>query len=232
MKKFAVAAVVLGLLGCQSPGQKSVKLESKKDSVSYSIGVNIGNSLKRDSIVINPEALLHGLTDASADSATRMLTESAVQEVLQKFQTEMREKQMVAARAAGEKCKAEGEKFLAENAKKPGVVTLPSGLQYKVITEGKGKKPTEKSTVVTHYSGKLLDGTEFDSSYKRGEPATFPLSGGGLIRGWVEGMQLMREGSKCEFYIPSNLAYGEGGAGSVIPPNSTLVFQVELITVK
>jgi FKBP-type peptidyl-prolyl cis-trans isomerase FklB len=232
MKKFAVAVVVLGVIGCQSPGQKSVKLASKQDSVSYSIGMNVGNSLKRDSIVISPEAFLRGVTDASADSAVRMLTETAVQEVLQKFQMEMREKQMTNAKAAGEKQKAEGDKFLAENAKKPGVVTLPSGLQYRVLTEGKGKKPTEKSTVVTHYSGKLLDGTEFDSSYKRGEPATFPLSGGGLIRGWTEGLQLMREGSKYEFYIPPQLAYGEAGAGSVIPPNATLIFQVELVAVK
>ncbi len=232
MKKFAVAMVVLGLIGSQSPGQKSTKLASKQDSVSYSIGVNVGNSLKRDSIGISPEAFLRGVTDASADSGSRLLSETAVQEVLMKFQMEMREKQMVAAKAAGEKHMAEGEKFLAENAKKPGVVTTPSGLQYKVLVEGKGKKPTEKSTVVTHYSGKLLDGTEFDSSYKRGEPATFPVSGGGLIRGWTEGLQLMREGSKYEFYIPANLAYGEAGAGSVIPPNATLIFQVELVAVK
>ncbi len=232
MKKFALAAVVLGIIGCQSPGQKSATLVSKQDSVSYSIGMNVGNSLKRDSIVISPEAFLRGLTDASADSAGRLLAEPVVQDVLQKFQMEMREKQMVNARAAGEKQKAEGEKFLAENAKKPGVVTLPSGLQYRVLVEGKGKKPTDKSTVVTQYSGKLIDGTEFDSSYKRGEPATFPVSGGGLIRGWTEGIQLMREGSKYEFYIPPQLAYGESGAGAVIPPNATLIFQVELIAVK
>lgn len=232
MKKFAVAVVVLGLVGCQSQGQKSVKLESKQDSVSYSIGMNIGNSLKHDSIAISPDAFLRGVTDASADSGKRILTEVAVQEVLQRFQTEMREKQMASAKATGEKQKAEGEKFLAENASKPGVVTLPSGLQYRIMTEGKGKKPTEKSTVVTQYSGKLLDGTEFDSSFKRGEPATFPVGGSGMMRGLSEGLQLMREGSKYEFYIPASLAYGESGAGNVIPPNATLVFQVELIAVK
>jgi len=230
MKKFAVAVLALGVLGCQSPGQKNVKLESRKDSVSYSIGMNIGNSMKRDSIAINPEVFLRGVLDASADSSKRLMSERGVQDVLQAFQMEMREKQMTNAKAAGEKNKVEGEKFLAENAKNPGVVTLPSGLQYRVLTEGKGKKPTEKSTVVTHYSGKLLDGTEFDSSYKRGEPVTFAV--GGVIRGWTEGLQLMREGSKYEFFIPSNLAYGESGAGGVIPPNATLVFQVELITVK
>jgi len=207
-----------------------VTLATKKDSVSYSIGMNIGHSLKRDSVDINPNAFLRGVVDASADSAKRLLTDKDMQECLQQFQQEMREKQMAGAKAAGEKNKAEGEKFLIENAKKPGVVTLASGLQYKVLTEGKGKKPTSKSAVTTHYSGKLLDGTEFDSSYKRGEPATFPV--GGFNKGLTEGLQLMREGSKYEFYLPPSLAYGETGAGNVIPPNATLVFQVELISVK
>jgi FKBP-type peptidyl-prolyl cis-trans isomerase FklB len=230
MKKFAVAVLVLGLLGCESSGQKSVKLETQKDKISYSIGMNIGNSLKRDSVALNPDAFLRGVLDASVDSSKRLLTDKEMAEVLQKFQEEMRDKQMAVAKAAGEKAKAAGEQFLAENAKKADVVTLPSGLQYKVLTPGKGKKPTEKSTVVAHYRGKLVDGTEFDSSYKRGEPMTFPV--GGVSKGLSEGLQLMREGSKYELYIPSNLGYGESGAGGVIPPNATLVFQVELISVK
>jgi FKBP-type peptidyl-prolyl cis-trans isomerase FklB len=192
--------------------------------------MNIGSSLKRDSVAINPDAFLRGVLDASVDSTKRLLTDKEMQEVLQKFQQEMREKQMAGAKAAGDKNKADGEKFLAENAKNPNVVTLPSGLQYRVLTQGKGKKPTIKSTVTTNYSGKLLDGTEFDSSFKHGEPATFPVTG--VIKGWTEGLQLMREGSKYEFYIPANLAYGENGAGNVIPPNATLVFQMELIKVK
>jgi FKBP-type peptidyl-prolyl cis-trans isomerase FklB len=230
MKKVVVAALVLGFLGCESSGQKSVKLVSKQDSISYSIGMNIGNSMKRDSITFTPDAFLRGVLDATADTAKRLLADKDMQDVLQKFQQEMREKQMVNAKAAGEKHRLEGEKFLAENAKNPGVVTLPSGLQYRVLTEGKGKKPTAKSTVVTNYIGKLLDGTEFDNSYKRGEPVTFPCSG--VIKGWTEGLLLMREGSKYELFIPSSLAYGEGGAGGVIPPNATLVFQLELIAVQ
>jgi FKBP-type peptidyl-prolyl cis-trans isomerase len=230
MKQFAVAVLVLGLLGCESSGQKSVKLETQKDKISYSIGMNIGNSLKRDSVAISPDAFLRGVLDASLDSSKHLLTDKEMADVLQKFQEEMRDKQMAVSKAAGEKAKEAGEKYLAENGKQPGVVTLPSGLQYRVLVQGKGKKPSEKSTVVAHYSGKLLDGTEFDSSFKRGEPATFPV--GGVNKGMTEGLQLMREGSKFEFYIPSNLAWGENGAGGVIPPNSTVVFQVELISVK
>jgi FKBP-type peptidyl-prolyl cis-trans isomerase FklB len=137
---------------------------------------------------------------------------------------------MEQAHAAGEKNRLEGEAFLAENAKKPGVVTLPSGLQYKVLVEGTGKKPNAAATVKTHYSGKLLNGTEFDSSIKRGEPAVFPCSG--VIRGWTEALLLMPVGSKWELYIPASLAYGEAGAGGVIPPNATLIFQVELIAIQ
>ena len=130
----------------------------------------------------------------------------------------------------GEKNKREGETFLAENSKKEGVVTTPSGLQYRVITEGTGKQPSANSTVTVHYRGKLLDGTEFDSSYKRGEPATFPLSG--VIAGWTEALQLMKVGSKYELFVPANLAYGERGSRGAIPPNATLIFEVELLAVK
>jgi FKBP-type peptidyl-prolyl cis-trans isomerase FklB len=129
-----------------------------------------------------------------------------------------------------EKNKADGEKFLAENAKKEGVKVLPSGLQYKVITPGTGKSPKATDTVTTHYKGMLIDGTEFDSSYKRGEPATFPVSG--VIPGWTEALQLMKEGAKWQLFLPSNLAYGERGAGRDIGPNATLIFEVELISVK
>jgi FKBP-type peptidyl-prolyl cis-trans isomerase FklB len=129
-----------------------------------------------------------------------------------------------------EKNKAEGEKFLAENAKKEGVKVLPSGLQYKEITPGTGKSPKTADTVTTHYKGTLTDGTEFDSSYKRGEPATFPVSG--VIPGWTEALQLMKEGAKWQLFVPPNLAYGEKGAGQVIGPNATLIFEVELLTVK
>jgi len=224
------ALLMVGLLGCQTTGDKPVKLETKQDKVSYSIGMNIGGSLKRDSIAIVPEAFLRGIMDAGADSAQRLMTDQEMQETLTAFQEEVRTRKAENAKAQSEKNRTEGEAFLAENAKKPGVVTLPSGLQYKVLSEGKGKSPKESSTVTVNYVGRLLDGTEFDSSFKRGEPATFPC--GGVIRGWTEGLQLMKEGSKYEFYIPPSLAYGENGAGGVIPPNATLIFEVELLAIQ
>jgi FKBP-type peptidyl-prolyl cis-trans isomerase FklB len=230
MQALVAALLAVGLVGCQTSGEKDVKLETQKDKVSYAIGLNIGNNLKRDSIALNMDAFLRGMTDASADSSKRMMTDQQVQETMMAFQDSMRARQMANAKASGEKNKAEGEAFLAENAKKPGVVTLPSGLQYKIITEGTGKKPTATSTVTTHYRGTLLDGTEFDSSYKRGQPASFQC--GGVIRGWTEALQMMSVGSKWELYIPPTLAYGENGAGGVIPPNATLVFEVELLEIK
>jgi len=230
MNGFVVAALMVGLIGCQSTGEKNVKLETKQDKVSYSIGMSVGMNLKRDSIAINSDAFLRGVTDAWADSAKRLMTEAQIQETMTGFQQDMRTKQMEKARAAGEKNAKEGAEFLAENGKKPGIITLPSGLQYKVIADGKGKSPKTTSSVTTNYSGRLLDGTEFDSSYKRGQPATFPCSG--VIKGWTEALLMMKEGATWEIYVPSNLAYGESGAGNVIPPNATLIFQVELIAVK
>jgi FKBP-type peptidyl-prolyl cis-trans isomerase FklB len=230
MNKYIPALLMVGFLGCQTTGEKPVKLESKEDKVSYSIGMNIGSSLKRDSITIVPEAFLRGIADAKADSAQRLMTDQEVQETLSTFQEEMRTRKADNAKAQSEKNRIDGEAFLAENGKKEGVVTRPSGLQYKVLNEGKGKSPKETSTVTVNYVGRLLDGTEFDSSFKRGEPATFPL--GGMIRGWIEGVPLMKEGAKYEFYIPPSLGWGENGAGGVIPPNATVIFQVELISFK
>ena len=146
------------------------------------------------------------------------------------LQKELMEKQAERNKQLAEKNKTEGEAFLAQNSKKEGVKTLPSGLQYKVIKEGTGKTPKADDTVVTNYRGTSIDGTEFDSSYKRGQPATFPVKG--VIAGWTEALQLMKEGSKWELFIPSNLAYGERGAGNFIGPNAALVFEIELITVK
>ncbi len=230
MQTLLTVILAVGLVGCQTTDEKNVKLETQKDRVSYSIGMNIGNSLKKDSITVNPEVLLRGLMDATADSSQRLMSDKEVQETVMKFQDSLRTRQMQNARAAGDKNKQEGEAFLADNAKQPGVVTLPSGLQYKAITQGKGKKPSLTSSVTTHYRGRLIDGTEFDSSYKRGKPATFPVNG--VIRGWTEALQLMQEGSKWELYVPPSLGYGEGGAGGVIPPNATLIFEIELITVE
>ena len=230
MKVFIASVLIAGLAGCQTTGEKDVKLETQKDKVSYSIGISVGNNLKKDSVAFTPEAFLRGVMDATADSAHRLMTDKEIEETMTTFRQELQEKKMENTRAAGTKNRSEGEAFLTENAKKAGVVSLPSGLQYRIITEGKGKKPTASSTVTTHYRGRLLDGTEFDSSYKRGQPATFPVSG--VIKGWTEALQMMKEGSKWELYIPSSLAYGEHGAGGVIPPSATLIFEIELVSVK
>jgi FKBP-type peptidyl-prolyl cis-trans isomerase FklB len=231
MHRFWIAAVAFALLGCQTAGDKKVKLETQKDKLSYSIGLNVGHNLGRDSIAINPDAFIRGVLDAGLDSAARLMTDAQVQETIMQYQAEQRTKLEEGAKVAGEKNKKEGDAFLEQNKKQPGVVTLPSGLQYKVLVAGKGKTPKLSSTVTTQYSGKLLDGTEFDSSYRRGEAATFPCSG--VIKGWTEALQLMKEGSKWELYVPADLAYGPAGTGGgAIPPNATLIFQIELVSVK
>jgi len=230
MKSLIAAALAVVLLGCQGSGDKKIKLETQQDKVSYAIGMNIGNNLKRDSVKINPDVFMRGIMDASADTSKHLMSDQQCQETLVAYQEELRSKAMAGAKVAGDKNKKEGEDFMVQNGKQPGVVTLPSGLQYKVITEGKGKSPSLSSTVTTHYSGKLLDGTEFDSSYKRGQPATFRVSG--VIKGWTEALLLMKEGSKWELYVPSELAYGGRGVVGVIPPNATLIFEVELLSLK
>lgn len=230
MKMLVTAVLVVGLMGCQPEGGKKVKLESKQEKLSYSIGINVGKNLNRDSIVVSPDAFLRGVLDAGADSAKRLMTDQEVKEAIMAFQQELSGKQMERARAAGEVHAKEGEAFLAENGRKPGVVTLPSGLQYKVVRDGKGKSPKLTSTVTFNYAGKLLDGTEFDSSFKRGQPTTYPCNQ--LIKGWIEALLLMKEGSTWELYVPSSLAYGASGAGSTIPPNATLIFTVELVAVQ
>jgi FKBP-type peptidyl-prolyl cis-trans isomerase FklB len=159
-----------------------------------------------------------------------LLTEEEARAAIMHLQAQLRQKQIEAMKLAGEKNQKAGEAFLAENKKKEGVVTLPSGLQYKILKAGEGKKPTAEDTVVCNYRGTLIDGTEFDSSYKRGEPATFPVRG--VIKGWTEALQLMPVGSKWQLFIPPTLAYGERGAGAQIGPDATLIFEVELISIK
>jgi FKBP-type peptidyl-prolyl cis-trans isomerase FklB len=201
---------------------------SKKDKISYSIGMDIGTSLKRRELDLNSDQLVAGLKDALSGGKTK-LTEDEVQKILTDFQQELQVKAEELSKKMAEKNKQEGEAFLAANKKKPGVKALPSGLQYKVITEGTGPMPKATDTVSTNYKGTLINGTEFDSSYKRGKPATFPVNG--VIKGWTEALQLMKVGSKWELYIPSDLAYGPRGAGQIIEPNSTLVFEVELLSI-
>jgi len=232
--RFVLGAVLLvGLLGCQKSDDKAT-LESQSDSVSYSVGHNIGKNLsvnlKRDSVELSIGALVRGLKDALGDTAGRLMTDQQMQETMMAFQQRLAAKEQAKQSVVGEKNLKEGESFLAENKKKKGVVTLPSGLQYEVITEGKGVKPKAEQTVTTQYRGTLIDGTEFDSSYKRGQPAIFMVNG--VIPGWIEALQLMRVGSKWKLYIPSNLAYGAQGAQGFIGPNAALIFELELLDVK
>lgn len=200
------------------------------DKLSYALGLGIGQQLKqmglKDSLKI--EDFSQSIMDVLSDAQLKM-SHTEGQAMLNDFFKKLEEQQRAAAEEAGKAAKEEGKKFLDENGKKPGVVTTASGLQYEVLTEGTGKKPKATDKVRCHYEGRLIDGTVFDSSYKRNEPADFGLQQ--VIAGWTEGVQLMSEGSKYRFYIPYLLGYGEGGAGELIPPFSTLVFDVELIKV-
>lgn len=217
------------LVGPAANAEEKKALQTAKEKQSYSLGADIGTKLKAQSIDIDADLFAQGIKDAVSGEKF-LMTEQERKETLTGLQKELMEKQAERVKQISEKNKKEGEAFLSENKKKEGVKTLPSGLQYKVIIEGAGKTPKAEDTVVTHYRGTLIDGTEFDSSYKRGEPATFPVKG--VIPGWTEALQLMKEGSKWELVIPSNLAYGERGAGNAIGPNATLIFEIELISVK
>jgi FKBP-type peptidyl-prolyl cis-trans isomerase FklB len=204
-------------------------LKTEKDKVSYSIGLDIGTTFKKQNMDINADMLVIGVRDALSGNKPAM-TEEQMRETLTAFSKTMMEKQATQQKEAAGKNAAAGEKFLAENKTKEGVKTTPSGLQYKVISEGKGESPKATDTVVTHYKGTLINGTEFDSSYKRGEPATFPVNR--VIKGWTEALQMMKPGAKYQLFVPANLAYGERGAGGDIGPNETLIFEVELLEVK
>jgi len=205
-----------------------VELNTKKEKVSYAIGVSVGKGMQQQSIDIDPDIFAKGMGDAMTGAKTA-ITDEEMRQVMTAFQKEMTDKQAEKMKVAAEKNKKEGEAFLAANKKKEGVKTLPSGLQYKVVSEGTGQSPKLTDTVTTNYRGTLINGTEFDSSYKRGQPAKFPVKG--VIAGWTEALQLMKVGSKWQLFIPPNLAYGERGAGSVIGPNATLIFDIELISI-
>ena len=223
-------SMVLGivLLAGQANAEEKKALQTTKEKQSYSLGADIGGKLKAQPIEIDADAFTQGLKDAF-NQGKMQLTEQEIKETLAGLQKELMEKQAERTKQLGEKNKKEGEAFLAANKTKEGIKTLPSGLQYKVIKEGTGKTPKAEDTVATNYRGTLIDGTEFDSSYKRGKPATFPVKA--VIPGWTEALQLMKEGSKWELFIPSNLAYGERGAGNLIGPNAALIFEIELISV-
>lgn len=224
----AVAIVAVGISATSCDSKKNVSLKTAADSASYAIGLangeGFGNSLKTfPGDPIDIDLLLAGMEQGmkSDTGSYKMKMEEAqsfIQSYLMRAQTQETESN-----------KAEGEKFLESNKAKAGIITTESGLQYQVVTEGSGAKPTAENTVKVHYTGTLLDGTKFDSSYDRGEPAEFPLNG--VIRGWTEGIQIMPVGSKYIFWIPSDLAYGDRGAGQDIKPGSTLKFEVELLEI-
>jgi FKBP-type peptidyl-prolyl cis-trans isomerase FklB len=211
------------------PAKTRPELKTLNDKTSYAIGVSIGRNLKAQGYEADLSLVLLGMEDA-IEGGKLLLTDQEVQAVLAESRQVLATRKSERMKAAAETNKAAGPAFLVENAKKPGVVTLPSGLQYKVVKEGAGPKPALTDTVTTHYRGTLIDGKEFDSSYGRGEPTSFPVNG--VIKGWTEALQLMPVGSKWELYIPSELAYGERGAGQDIGPNATLVFEIELLGIK
>ena len=224
---LVVAASIALLLPFCTPEKKKVELKDDKSKESYSVGYQFGQNLKKMHADLDAEVLSEGIEDALSGKESRLTEEemgSSLSNLRQRSMTAMQEE----LKAQAEKNLVEGEKFLTENKTKEGVKTTASGLQYKVIEKGEGPSPKVGDTVTVNYRGTLVDGTEFDSSYARGEPATFPLTG--VIPGWTEALQLMKKGSKWTLYIPPDLAYGERGAGNRIPPNSTLIFEVELIS--
>jgi FKBP-type peptidyl-prolyl cis-trans isomerase FklB len=227
----AATAVEKAPKAATTPEQKAPEATGPVDmnKVSYAIGMLLGKNMKTDGIDLKIEPFVKGFND-TISGATPTMTEEEIRQVMTAFSVEMAAKKEAQVKKLSEESKAKEEAFLSENKKKEGVQVLPSGLQYKIVKDGTGKKPTAKDSVTVNYRGSLIGGKEFDSSYSRNEPATFPV--GGVIPGWTEALQLMKSGSKWEIYIPSKLAYGETGVGEVIPPNSTLIFEVELLSVK
>ena len=223
--------VLLGifLIANQGFAEEDAVLKTEKDKLSYAIGMNIGNNLKRQGLELNPEIVSQGIWDSLTDGKT-LMTEQEYRDTMTAFEKEMQQKQAAQIKELGDKNKQEGEAFLAENRNKDAVITLPSGLQYKVIKKGTGRTPKATDTVTVNYLGSLINGKEFDSSYRRGQPASFQVNA--VIRGWTEALQLMQEGAKWQLYIPSDLAYGDRSAGPDIGPYSTLIFEVELISIE
>jgi len=216
----------------KAPAKKpatALSLQTPKDKFSYALGMNLGTNLKKQSVPVDADILARGLKDA-LNGNKLALTDDEAHTAISSVQDDIRKQMQAKAQALGAANKKEGEAFLAANKSKDGVITLPSGLQYKVLTAGTGPKPTVDDTVICNYRGTLIDGKEFDSSYKRKEPATFPVSG--VIKGWTEALQLMPVGSKWQLFVPSDLAYGDRGAGADIAANTTLIFEVELLSIQ
>jgi FKBP-type peptidyl-prolyl cis-trans isomerase FklB len=220
--KLFILGVAATLVACNQENYTNAELTTQIDSVSYSLGISVANNLKNSGFEsIETDAMASAFNDVFSDKEVR-ITEDEANLLIQDYFLELSEKK-------SQEATAEGSSFLIENAKKEGVITTSSGLQYEIITNGTGATPSESDKVTVHYHGTLLDGTVFDSSVDRGQPATFPENG--VIPGWVEALQLMNVGSKYKLYIPSDLAYGERGAGGAIGPNATLIFEVELLSI-
>jgi FKBP-type peptidyl-prolyl cis-trans isomerase FklB len=228
-----MVALGIVLVAAAAAAQDAPALKAPREKLSYALGMDLGNQLRKQSVDVDPATFAKGLSDALSGGKT-LLTEEEARGLIAELQKDLKAKQAAAQaekmKELSEKNKKEGEAFLDANKKKEGVVTLPSGLQYRILKAGEGKKPTIDDTVVCQYRGTLVDGTEFDSSYKRGQPTTFPVKG--VIKGWTEALQLMPAGSKWELVIPPDLAYGERGAGNVIGPGATLIFEVELVSIQ
>jgi len=227
VKRFAVVLAVVLLAAAAYAGEQP-ELKTDKDKVNYSIGVNIIGNIKQQGVEIDLDLVMKGMKDASSGGKL-LLSDEEIRNGIDKYQTAVRQKRTQMTAKAAEENKKDGEAFLAENKKKEGVVALPSGLQYKILKTGDGKKPSGVDTVECNYRGTLINGTEFDSSHRTGKPATFKV--GGVIPGWTEALKLMPVGSKWQLFIPSQLAYGERGSGR-IGPNATLIFEVELVAIK
>ena len=223
-------AVLAAVMFCVPAGAaEKASLETQQDRISYGIGVGVARNLKSQEIQVDLDAVMQGMKD-TLSGRKLLMTETDLQKTMTDFQAGLTQKQLQARQLEAEKNKKEGEAYLAANAAKEGVVTLPSGLKYRIIKAGEGRTPTDKDQVECHYRGYLIDGTEFDSSYQRGTPATFKVNG--VIPGWTEALKLMPAGSKWRLFIPPQLAYGAAGAGRTIGPNATLVFEVQLLAVK
>lgn len=225
MKRFS--ALLLGLLLLAGCGSEKTDLDNFEQKYSYALGQDIGRSLKNLPLDIEMEYMFQGVRDALADEKKSLLTDEEMAAVMKEFAQKMQDAQKEKRESQTKENEDKGKSFRDENAKKEGVTTTASGLQIETITKGEGAQPKAEDTVTVHYVGTLIDGKEFDSSVKRGQPATFPLNG--VIKGWTEGLQLMNVGGKYKLVVPSELAYGANGAGQLIGPNATLVFEVELI---
>ena len=229
MRRTLLAVVALAVLvPVVASAQGQAPLKTEKDKLSYSMGMDLAGQLKTNSVDIDPAIFAKGMQDMFAGKT--LLTDAEAKAIISALQTARLAKRTGELQAAGAKNKQQGDAFLAANKAKPGVVALPSGVQYKVLTAGTGPKPTLEQTVVCNYRGAFVDGKEFDNSFKRGQPATFPVKG--VIKGWTEVLQLMPVGSKWQVVIPPALAYGERGAGVDIGPNATLIFEIELVAIK